>query len=154
MRMDGKSRFSVPFPRGTRNLACDTNKAVKPQAHGFTLMEVMVALAVVAISLMAIYRMHGQTLFMDQRSRFDTVATLLARQKLAEIDTGTPDDLIDTEGDFGDDYPGYTWRIESENAVSDLLKEDGPVLKRIAITIAYGDEDAVFTLITYRHLYE
>lgn len=154
MCTDGKPRFTFPFPRVTWNPAGNTDKAVKPQSHGFTLMEVMVALAVVAISLMAIYRMHGQTLFMDQRSRFDTVATLLARQKLAEIDTGNPDDLINTEGDFGDDYPGYTWRIESENVVSDLLKEDGPVLKRIAITIAYGDEDAVFTLITYRHFYE
>jgi prepilin-type N-terminal cleavage/methylation domain-containing protein len=45
--------------------------------NGFTLMEVMVALSVVAIALMAIYRMHSQTLFMDARGRFDTVATLL-----------------------------------------------------------------------------
>ena len=62
--------------------------------NGFTLMEVMVALSVVAIALMAIYRMHSQTLFMDARGRFDTVATLLMSQKLADIDT------IELEGSF------------------------------------------------------
>ena len=46
------------------------------RSDGFTLMEVMVALSVVAIALLAIYRMHTQTLFMDARGRFDTRATM------------------------------------------------------------------------------
>jgi len=119
---------------------------------GFTLMEVMVAVAVVAIALVAVYRMHSQTLFMDARGRFDTVATLLAGQKLADIDTLDLNDLIGDSGDFDDAYPGYTWQIQSEDVVSDLFKEDGPVLKRITVTIRSGDD--AFHLTTYRHLYE
>jgi general secretion pathway protein I len=83
---------------------------------GFTLMEVMVAVSVVAIALMAIYRMHTQTLFMDARGRFDTVATQLARQKLADIDTMALADLSGDSGDFGNAHPGYTWQIETERS--------------------------------------
>ena len=119
---------------------------------GFTLMEVMVAVAVVAIALMAIYRMHTQTLFMDTLGRFDTVATLLARQKLADVDAGDLNDLIDDSGDFGADYPGFAWKLQSEAVVSDLLKDDGPILKRITVTIDAGDN--AFSLTTYRHVYE
>lgn len=119
---------------------------------GFTLMEVIVALAVVAIALTAIYRMHSQTLFMDTLGRFDTVATMLARQKLAEIDAGDLNDLVSDKGDFGALHPGYTWQIETDTATSDQLKEDGPTLKRIDLTIGFGDQ--TFKLTTYRIVYE
>ena len=119
---------------------------------GFTLVEVMVALAIVAVALTAVYRMHTQTLFMDSRGRFDTMATLLARQKLADIDTSGPDDLLETSGDFGDLHPGYTWRIETDSVVTDLLKDDGPRLRRITLTVT--QEDQTFRLTTYRYRYE
>ena len=121
---------------------------------GFTLMEVMVALSVVAIALMAIYRMHTQTLFMDARGRFDTVATLLMGQKLADIDASKPEDLSDDSGDFGDANPGYAWQIQTEGVSSDQLKEDGPTLKRITVTISRDGEASVFELDTYRLVYE
>ncbi len=125
----------------------------KPE-DGFTLMEVMVALSVVAIALMAIYRMHTQTLFMDARGRFDTVATLLARQKLADLETIKLEDFSGDSGDFGNAHPGYAWQILTEDVSSDLLKEDGPTLKRITVTISFNGEESVFNLTTYRHLYE
>jgi general secretion pathway protein I len=122
--------------------------------NGFTLMEVMVAVSVVAIALLAIYRMHSQTLFMESRGRFDTVAAMLARQKLAEMDTVDPEELVAGSGDFGDDQPGYAWQVETEDVFSDLLKEDGPILRRIKLSIGRDGDESVFQMITYRHLYE
>jgi general secretion pathway protein I len=121
---------------------------------GFTLMEVMVAISVVAIALLAIYRMHTQTLFMDSMGRFDTIAPMLARQKLTEIETGGLNEFNDDTGDFGSAFPGYGWRIQSEYVVSDLLKDDGPLIKRIIVTVDFNGEEALFDLTTYRHLYE
>jgi len=122
--------------------------------YGFTLMEVMVALSVVAIALMAIYRMHSQTLFMDARGRFDTVATLLMSQKLADIDTTELKDLSGDSGDFSNAHPGYAWQIQTEDVSSDLLKEDGPTLKRITVTISLNGEASVLKLDTYRIFYD
>ncbi|HSO19920.1 MAG TPA: prepilin-type N-terminal cleavage/methylation domain-containing protein [Desulfosarcina sp.] len=122
--------------------------------QGFTLMEVLVALSVVAIALTAVYRMHTQTLFMDESGRFDTVATMLARQKLADLETIDLAEVNTDSGDFGQTQPGYAWQIQTENVDSALFKEDGPILKRIQISITRNDEEARFTLTTYRYLYE
>jgi general secretion pathway protein I len=121
---------------------------------GFTLMEVMVAVSVLAIALLAIYRMHSQTLFMDARGRFDTVATQLARQKLAHIETIDLKDIFSDNGDFGNAHPSYTWQVQIEAVSADLLKADGPTLKRITVTIGHVTETSVLNLTTYRLGYE
>ncbi|MCU0593194.1 MAG: prepilin-type N-terminal cleavage/methylation domain-containing protein, partial [Desulfobacterales bacterium] len=46
--------------------------------QGFTLLEVMVALGIMAIVLVSVYRLHSQTLAMSVESRFYTQAPLLA----------------------------------------------------------------------------
>lgn len=140
--------------RRLRSSRPEGSRDARSMENGFTLMEVLVALSVIAISLTAIYRMHTQTLFMDARGRFDTVATMLARQRLADIETLDLEDLTDDSGDFGEAHPGYGWRIQSETVTSDLIKEDGPTLKRIVITITLNESDSQFNLTTYRHLYE
>jgi general secretion pathway protein I len=140
-------------PANRHSYGCDPRPAASSES-GFTLMEVMVALSVVAIALVAIYRMHSQTLFMDTRSRFDTVATMLARQKLADIAIADLSDMTIDSGDFGDDHPGYTWRIQSDIVSSDQFREDGPVLKRLQVTISRDGDASEFNLSTYRYLYE
>ena len=53
-------------------------------SFGFTLLEVMVALAVMAIVLVSVYRMHSQSLTMNTAARFYTLAPMLAQGKMAE----------------------------------------------------------------------
>jgi len=55
-------------------------------AGGFSLLEVLVALVLVAIVLISVYRLYSQSILMDRRARFDTVAPQLARLKLAELE--------------------------------------------------------------------
>ena len=43
---------------------------------GFTLLEVMIALAVMSIVLVSVYRMHSQSLTMNTAARFYTLAPL------------------------------------------------------------------------------
>jgi general secretion pathway protein I len=100
--------------------------------RGFTLMEVMIAMAILAISLVAVYQSQSQSLSMALDSRFLTTASLLAQGRMAEIDAASPLQLTSGNGDFGEAFPDYKW----EMAVSNV--EEIPLLKRISLTVTHG----------------
>jgi general secretion pathway protein I len=79
---------------------------------GFTLLEVMLAMSILAIALVAVFQSQSQSISMMARSRFDTAAPLLAQAKMAEIEAVSSTDLTSDSGNFGDDYPGYSWSFE------------------------------------------
>ena len=58
--------------------------------HGFTLLEVMIAMAILAIALVAVYQSQSQSISMAGDSRFLTTASLLAQARMAEIDAADP----------------------------------------------------------------
>ena len=122
-------------------------------AQGFTLLEVLVALAVLAIALTSIYRLQGQTFLMSASARFYSQAPQLARLKLAEVETQKFNDIIGGNGDFGEDYPGYSWSLSVEDIPSDLIASQNNHLARIEITVSYNDEDS-YQLRTYRYYSE
>jgi len=84
---------------------------VKKRTNGFTLLEVMIAISILAIALTVLLGNQGQSLRLAEESRFAFTASLLMREKLAEF-TVSEDDLFSTEGDFGEEYPGYFWSVE------------------------------------------
>lgn len=117
--------------------------------QGFTLLEVMVALAVLAIALTSIYRLQGQTMMMSASAGFYSLAPQLAQTKLAEIERQEFKDIIDGTGDFGQDYPGYTWSLAIEDLPSDLITSKLYHLARIDLTIS--DDENSYRLRTYRY---
>jgi general secretion pathway protein I len=121
--------------------------------HGFTLLEVMVALAILSISLTSIYRLHGQTMDMSARARFYNQAPLLAQAKLSEIERQGTQNAADGSGDFGEAHPGYSWNVSVEEMPSDLLKANEYHLVRIDIRISSDSADD-FQLRTYRFYVE
>jgi general secretion pathway protein I len=87
-----------------------------PRAAGFTLLEVVVALAILGVALVAILDLNIQAVQKHVYAKKLTVATLLARSKMIDLeqdlfDKGlSPDDEEDS-GDFGEDgWPSYKWR--------------------------------------------
>jgi general secretion pathway protein I len=117
--------------------------------QGFTLLEVLVALAVLAIALTSIYRLQGQTFLMSASARFYSQAPQLARMKLAEVEVQNFKDIIGGNGDFGEDHPGYAWTLSIEDLPSDLITSQQYHLARIEITVSNNDENA-YELRTYR----
>ncbi len=97
--------------------------------RGFTLLEVMVALAVLAGSLMAVADLSGNALRNYVYARDLSVATLLARGKMAELeekyeDSGFTDFDQTEEGTFADQgEPGMRWKLELLKPTSDLTAE-------------------------------
>lgn len=90
-------------------------------ASGFTLLEIMIAMAVLAISLVAVFQSQSQSISMISRSRFETTAPLLAQAKMAELEAAGADDLISESGDFGEDYPDYSWEVQVEDTRLDYV---------------------------------
>ena len=98
------------------------------KARGFTLMEVMIAMAILAIALVAIFQSQSQSISMSTDSRFMTTASLLAQSKMVEVEAASTLDNQTKDGDFGPDYPEYTWHLE----VGDTQL---PQFKKIEITV-------------------
>jgi general secretion pathway protein I len=96
---------------------------------GFTLLEVMVALAVLAGALMAVADLSGSALRNFGYARDLSVATLLARGKIAELeekyeDQGFTDFDETEEGNFGDQgQPGMRWKLELRRPGAGLSAE-------------------------------
>jgi len=125
-----------------------------PRRHravtGFTLMEVVVALAVLAIVLVSVFRMQTGNLGVVERLQFNTQAAMLAKAKMAELDATGLDDDIELEGDFGDAAPGYNWRISVSPRDDELLGQTAQRLYRVEIRIGLNRDESVFHLHTQR----
>ena len=83
-------------------------------AKGFTLLEIMVALAVLALALLALLTLRNRDVAMRAEARHLVTATALAQAKLEEVSRvqGARDQA--QSGDAGEHYPGYTWRWSLE----------------------------------------
>ena len=86
--------------------------------RGFTLLEVMISLAILAIALVAISGLNGGAVTMHAYGRRATEATLLLRGKMLDVEddlekNGFSDFDDEKHGDFTDDgAPAYTWSAE------------------------------------------
>lgn len=111
------------------------------KGYGFTLLEVMVAMAIIAIALTAVLGSQSQSVSLATEAKFNTTAALLAQSKMAEMEAKKPVDLTSDSGDFGEDFPGYSWRA----TVTDVMSV-GPVdvpdnLKQIDLEVSWGEDE-------------
>ncbi len=116
---------------------------------GFTLIEVMVALAILSIALTGIFRLHSQTMMVSGTARFYSLAPTLAQAKLSEIERQAFNALSSATGEYGEAYPGYKWSIQIEEIPTALFTEKYYHLTQIDIDIAQ-DEKNQYRLRTYR----
>lgn len=123
-------------------------------SNGFTLLEVMVAMAIMAIVLVSVYRMHSQTLAMNAATRFYTQAPLLAQSKLAQLEIASSELAGGDSGDFGENFPGYSWSVSTEEVSSEILGEIAGGLKRIDIKVSFNSDEYVYSCRTYRFMSE
>jgi general secretion pathway protein I len=88
---------------------------------GFTLLEVMIAVVILAVGLSSLFTSEGGAIRIAQRARTTTVATLLARCKMGEIEEkiakeGWPATAMDERDECCEDaeHEGYTceWKID------------------------------------------
>ncbi|WP_224249431.1 prepilin-type N-terminal cleavage/methylation domain-containing protein [Hyalangium gracile] len=87
-------------------------------SRGFTLLETVVALAILALALMAIFDLNSGAVANHVYSKHLTVASLLARSKMTDLeqelyDKGFSNDDDEESGDFSEEgWPGFKWRAK------------------------------------------
>jgi general secretion pathway protein I len=134
-------RFSVsPFPRFFRRYS------------GFTLLEVMIAVAIIAIVLVAVFGSQSQSLSLANDAKFSTTAALLAQRKMAEVEMEDSLDVSSASGDFGEDFPEYQWELDiSEVPLPGI--EGLEFLKQVDVAVRWGDKDQFrYALRLYRFM--
>ncbi|MDQ3032509.1 MAG: prepilin-type N-terminal cleavage/methylation domain-containing protein [Myxococcota bacterium] len=97
----------------------------------FTLLEVMVAVAILAIALTAIFSSQAGAIRVASRARFTTTATLLARCKMAEIEEQTMRDGLPAVSATGTDEcceEGEVEGFECEWEISRIVLPDQAAL--------------------------
>ena len=114
----------------------------------------MVAMAIMAIVLVSVYRMQAQTLVMNTAARFYTQAPMLAQGKLAQLEAAAAEIIAGDSGDFDEKFPGYTWNISTAEVSSEALGEIAADLKRIDMKLSFNSDEYVYDVRTYRFMRE
>ena len=119
-------------------------RRVKHQAQisapGFTLLEVLVAVAIVAIALVTFMGLHLRSLDATIRAQDLTTAVLLAQGKMATM--GEFPDTGAEQGKFeGPDLERFQWATAVTEHTLDALSDGGQIVmvRRLEVTVSWAD---------------
>lgn len=115
---------------------------MRPRSHAFTLVEVMVALAIIALSLTAVAAKMGRMIDTSNSMRERTYASWIAQNQIAELRlTNVVPEVTATNGEV--EYAGGTWRwraVVSESGIENLFRVD--------VSVSYEDREDVIRTVT------
>jgi len=134
---------------------------------GFTLIETLIAMMILAGALIVLGNSWSGSLNSIRKSRLVSTMSLLLQRKMTEMelkykDRPTSEIPEEDEGDFGEDYPEYTWKLESREITlpdmsSALTARDGGateqeimIVKKIQETIEKAVKEMRITVLYRR----
>lgn len=107
------------------------------RSGGFTLLEVMIALAIVAIALVSLLGLANRSIAVQERLQRMTRATLLAQEKMTEIELASEAKTLvfePDEGVFAEPFSDFRWQLEFTDTPI-------PVVTQVTLTVAWGAEE-------------
>jgi len=145
----------------------------RPVSHrrddfGFSLLEIMIAVAILAASAVTLLSAQGGAFLSSQRAERLTQATMLAREKMVEIEmefqkdlskNKFPEENVEKEGEFEEPFNDFRWsytvkKIElppppssgEENAliaskINQIIEQVAKNARQIQLTILWGDPE-------------
>lgn len=131
----------------------------RPSSRGLTLLEVLIALVIISTALVGLVTLENQDLRAITSSRRTTLAAMLARNMMAQIEVaGFPEDLGEEEGDFQEQeedenlrasYAGFRWKKSIEAVQFGGRRLDN--VRRVRITILWeeGKTGRQLDVVTY-----
>lgn len=118
----------------------------RPRPTGFTLLEVLIAMAILAVALVTIFNINATSVATHAYTKKLTVAALLARSKMTDIeqelyDQGFSSDDDEDAGDFSDDgWPTFRWRAKIIAPRTTGLTPDQALSALIGIPLGGGSD--------------
>jgi general secretion pathway protein I len=125
-------------------------KLLQRRARGFTLLEVMVAMAILGIALLGLLGLHHQSMVSVIRAQQTTRAAMLAQAVMTEAELERFPDLGMTSGDFEAAFPGefpdFRW---ARNVVESGMFPD---VRKVQVLVRYGPKLSLsFELVEFLH---
>jgi general secretion pathway protein I len=137
------TKNEAPRSKTRRRAQVESLQGILAKANkycGFTLLEVMVAMAIIAIALTAVLGSQSQSVSLASEAKFYTTAAFLAQGKMAEIRLKKPDDLTSDSGDFGEDFPGYLWQVTLSSVNLDNMEDITDRFAQVDLEISWGED--------------
>ncbi len=69
---------------------------------------------------------------------------------MAELEAISSSAFPENSGDFGEEFPGYSWETSVADVASEILGEVAEDLKQIDIKVSLNENQFVYNLRTYR----
>lgn len=105
-------------------------------SDGFTLLEVMIAMAIVSIALVSLLALGNRSIGVNARLQKITQATLLAQEKMTDIEVRAATggvQLVEEEGILTEPFAEFRWRTAYEETPL-------PSVRMVTVTVAWGEE--------------
>ena len=116
--------------------ACKVRESVRSSgAVGFTLLEVVIAVSIIAVGFTAVFSLNSQSVSAGRSVEFHSKASLLAAEKLSDIENRS----------------GYTWKASIAGIESEQFGEFADRLKKIDLVISLGDGELTWSMTAYRY---
>jgi general secretion pathway protein I len=142
------SEFQVQSPKPKVRRLTWNSELQTPNSEGFTLLEVLVALAVLAVALVSLLGLQNRNLLLSMQAERLSTGTLLVREMLTRTQLEGPEAARVTSGDFADLHPGQYPEFRWYRTVSPAPIEG---LWELRVSVTWGeraDEQAELTLFT------
>ncbi|MFQ5456102.1 MAG: prepilin-type N-terminal cleavage/methylation domain-containing protein [Nitrospirota bacterium] len=117
---------------------------VKKREDGFSLLEIMISIGILSILFVTLLGLRNRDIDINSYSRYLTSGTILARQKMAETELKGFPELGELSGDFGEEYPNFSWITMVSPTIFEPARE-----VNVTVNWKRGKKEESVTLTTY-----
>lgn len=104
---------------------------------GFSLLEVMIALAIVAIALVSLLGLSNRSILVQDKIQQLTRATLLAQQLMSELELNVENSRVNWEGqedNFTEPFANFRWQVSYQDTLISQVKQ-------VTVIVLWGEAE-------------